>query len=118
MLHASCCQVQSPVHESPNYDPKWTSNPLVFSGHQLGYLSGCLSGIEAMGKANPDFLSARSQKLLAEAMEQLRRFPRASPQDPALQGAMDGLQSKFKSLVASLGVLPEFLSGQQPSLEF
>jgi hypothetical protein len=88
------------------------------SGHQLGYLSGCLSGIEAMGKADSDFLNARSQKLLTEAIEHLQRFPCASPQDPALQGALDELQAKFKALIASLGALPEFLSREQPTLEF
>lgn len=62
--------------------------------------------------------SSRSGQLIAEVRQLLGSFPTHAPQDPALQSAMTEIQSKFKTLLATLGAASYAQPRGVPTLDF
>lgn len=82
-------------------------------------MEGCLRGLSTAAKEPDSFVTARAAQLLHEVQALLRAYPRHNASDPSLQSGMDDLRAKFKTLLATLGLLQElYPRDAQPSLDF
>jgi hypothetical protein len=89
------------------------------AGQELGYFSGCLSTTRAVAAQDPTVLSQRTLHLLREAEGLVQQYPRGDPTNSELQTAMDKIRSKFKKVLASLGILGDiYPRDDKPTTDF
>ncbi|GER29461.1 oral cancer overexpressed protein 1 [Striga asiatica] len=73
-------------------------------GEELGFYRGCVGIWSSAVRVDPDFVSARIQRMIKQMDELLEKYPILEPENETVSDMMDSLRLKFRAVCASMNV--------------
>ncbi|CAA0833637.1 Unknown protein [Striga hermonthica] len=73
-------------------------------GEELGFYRGCVDVWSSAVRVDPDFVSARIERMIKKMDELLKKYPILEPENETVSDMMDSLRLKFRAICASLNV--------------
>ncbi|KAL8040670.1 hypothetical protein ABFX02_10G112800 [Erythranthe guttata] len=80
---------------------------------ELGFYRGCVDVWNSAIRVDPNFMSARIQKIIKQMDELLHSYPILEPEKESGSDMIDALRLKFRAICASLNMKLEY-SGYPP----
>eukprot|EP00850_Spirogloea_muscicola_P018181 SM000164S02243 [mRNA] locus=s164:53164:54627:- [translate_table: standard] len=77
-------------------------------GEELGFYLGCIAMWTRASELEPGLFSSRAQRSIQQLGHLLDTFPLLQPQDESIHDKLEALRAKFRTIVAVLGVRPEY----------